>query len=241
MKFSSFSAMAFAAGLAATGAVSAATVTVDAQANIYAAGSSSTAGFSSGGLLPVAIDIDAGVVSFQFDSVLAGPPVDGSPTGGATCVYNGSASSGDGNTCVNSLTDLVAANGISSFYFSGKSMMLVGTFLGDIKGATPSGLSYTESGANSASSFSPGLQQVFFIGDGRSADNALQTFVVPTGAKTLYLGFADGYGFVGTPGAYGDNYGALIASYTPAVPEPATYAMLVAGLALMVARRSQRK
>lgn len=240
MKFTSISAMAATASLAAASAASAATATVDAQANIYAAGSSSTAGFSNGGLLPVAINIDAGVVSFQFDSVLAGPPVDGSPTGGVTCVYNGSASSGDGNTCVNSLTDLQSANGISSFYFSGKSMMLVGTFLGDIKGATPSGLSYTESEANSTSSFAPGLQQVFFIGDGRTTGNALQTFVVPTGAKTLYLGFADGYGFVGAPGAYGDNYGSLVASYTAAVPEPATYAMLTAGFALMVARRSKR-
>lgn len=240
MKFSLVSAVALAAGLVSVGSASAATVTVNAAANIYASGDSSTAAFSAGGVLPVAITLDPGTVSFQFDSVIAGLPVSGSSTGGATCVFEGSASSGDGNTCVNSATHVSAANGFGSFDFEGKSMVLVGTFVGDTKGSTPAGLSYTDAGANSTSSFSPELQQVFFIGDGRTSSSALQTFIVPTGAKTLYLGFADAYGFVGAPGAYDDNYGSVIASYTAAVPEPATYAMLLGGLALLAARRRQR-
>ncbi len=43
----------------------------------------------------------------------------------------------------------------------------------------------------------------------RPATASEQEIVVPDGAKTLYLGFADGYGFFGAPGAYGDNEGTV--------------------------------
>ena len=49
--------------------------------------------------------------------------------------------------------------------------------------------------ANSNTSFSPLIGQQFFIGDGRPASNALQTFNVPRSATTLYLGFAESFGF----------------------------------------------
>lgn len=230
------------AGCLAGHAASAAsgTVNVSAQANIYAAGSASTAGFALGGVLPVALAVDA-AASFRFTSVAAGPSAVGSPTGGATCVFDGPASSGDGNTCVNGYTDVYAANGYSAFYFGGKTMPLVGLFVGATPGDTPAVTPTSDTEANALDAFAPRLQQVFFIGDGRTADSALQTFAVPAGATTLYLGFADAYGFVGDPGYYDDNYGSLQVSYeTAAVPEPAAWLMLGGGLALLGLRRPRR-
>ena len=74
----------------------------------------------------------------------------------------------------------------------------------------------------------------FIIGSGG-------TFVVPTGATTLYLGLPDGFSFQGPPGAYNDNTGGFTVSGV-GVPEPATWAMMLVGFAgLGAAMRSQRK
>jgi hypothetical protein len=53
------------------------------------------------------------------------------------------------------------------------------------------------------------------------------TGTVPTGATSLYLGIADANGFNGPVGWYNDNTG----SFTVAVPEASTWAMLMAGFA----------
>ena len=55
----------------------------------------------------------------------------------------------------------------------------------------------------------PELGEPFFIGDGETTDGDVQEVVVPDGAQTLHLGFADGFGFAGAPGAYGDNHGSV--------------------------------
>ncbi len=55
----------------------------------------------------------------------------------------------------------------------------------------------------------PSLAQLFFIGDGRSADGELQRFEIPASATRLYLGLADAFGFAGPPGAYDDNHGSF--------------------------------
>ena len=216
------------------------TVAVDAAANIYAAGDADTSAFTFGGVLPVAIDV-LGSTQVLFSSVTAGPPVTGSPTGGATCIFDGLASSGDGNTCVSATSNIAAANGYSSFYLEGRTMPLVGLFVGDTKGATPTGLTSNFDTENAKLSFTPELQQVFLIGDGKSDGGVMQTFAVPTGARTLYLGFADASGFWGQPGFYWDNYGGLSVSYTTsAVPEPTAAVLALSGmLALMGARRAR--
>jgi hypothetical protein len=53
------------------------------------------------------------------------------------------------------------------------------------------------------------LGQVFFIGDGLTNDGVRQIFKVPANATRLFLGVADGMGFVGRPGAYEDNDGSF--------------------------------
>ena len=73
------------------------------------------------------------------------------------------------------------------------------------KGTPPKGLDFD--GSYGLAAFSPTLAQVFFIGNGRTAEGTLQRFIVPKGATRLFLGFADAYGFTGPPGYYGDNSG----------------------------------
>lgn len=51
--------------------------------------------------------------------------------------------------------------------------------------------------------FEPKLNQVFFIGNGETSDGSTQYFIVPEGAKRLFLGIND------CPGAYFDNSGAF--------------------------------
>ena len=53
--------------------------------------------------------------------------------------------------------------------------------------------------------------------------------VVPTGATTLYFGFADANGFSGPPGYYNDNTGSITVNGVSAVPEPSTWAMMILG------------
>lgn len=110
---------------------------------------------------------------------------------------------------------------------------LMGVFLDDSApnlSPTPGALDFSAGGlGTSFLSLSPGLKQVFFIGDGRTASFVTQTFLVPAGATRLFLGTMDGYGWWNNLGSY---------DVTVAVPEPETYAMLLAGLgALGMARR----
>ena len=105
---------------------------------------------------------------------------------------------------------------------------LAGVFLGptDPTGAAPAQLAGT-----TFSSISPGLDQIFFIGDGLTGDGTglgdAQTFYVPAGATRLYLGVTD-------EGGNYDNHGTIFATITSseevtAVPEPSTWAMMILG------------
>ena len=136
---------------------------------------------------------------------------------------------------------------------AGRSMFLTGVFLADsLPGSAPSSLSYGSNSAYQLSSYSPLLGQVFFIGDGLTGNGSgsAQKFYVPDGATRLYLGFVDGWGFSGTPGYYNDNSGSLTFSATLSgntggsvgeTPEPATYALLGAGLIGFAIRRKTKK
>jgi hypothetical protein len=117
-------------------------------------------------------------------------------------------------------------------------MFLVGVFLDatEPSGPGPSVLDYNYGTPGSLSttdpSFSPALDQVFFIGDGLTGTGTGQelAFDVPTGADRLYLGFADSFDSV--PSYYADNVGSLTATFaittTTETPEPA-YGFLLTG------------
>ncbi len=144
-------------------------------------------------------------------------------------------------------SSLTSFGGISSYL--GPQGPLVGVFLSDAipDGAAPAGLDFSPAGLGiDFASLSPTLGQVFYIGDGRNAANAFQDFIAPVGATRLYLGIPDGFGFGGAPGAYDDNDGAysvrIGVNEVPAIPEPATHAMLALGLigVLIGAKRRRR-
>jgi len=117
---------------------------------------------------------------------------------------------------------------------------LVGVFLGAGQpNLTPasSGLDFSTIGLNFAS-LSPGLQQVFFIGDGLTGTGSgtVQQFIVPVGATRLFLGTQDGFGWYNNVGGF---YVTATSNAPTPAPEPAT--MLLLGLGLMGLAGVRRK
>jgi uncharacterized repeat protein (TIGR03803 family) len=90
--------------------------------------------------------------------------------------------------------------------YTGPVDALAGVFLnGSPPSTAPNGLNFTSSGlGTSFKSLSPGLAQVFFIGDGLTGNGkgSVQTFVVPAGATALYLGATDGAGWYNNSGSF---------------------------------------
>ncbi|MDF5714842.1 MAG: hypothetical protein PUP93_13400 [Rhizonema sp. NSF051] len=106
---------------------------------------------------------------------------------------------------IKSLTshDAGAQNGISNIKAPINS--LVGVFLGakqPNKDSVPQKLIFDSPNKLNYSTISPQLQQVFFIGDGRTNKGIEQKVIVPLGAKRLYLGIMDAC-------SWGDNTGSL--------------------------------
>ena len=145
--------------------------------------------------------------------------------------------------------NIAGNNGLSSL--SGNANVpLVGVFLSNTDpfgSAGPAALSFV---AASPSSFSPLLNQVFYIGDGHDGYNnpggALLTFTAPSTATQLYLGVIDANGFNNFSGYYSDNTGSFtvdVNTVTSGVPEPSTWAMMIlgfAGIGFMAYRRKAK-
>ena len=111
---------------------------------------------------------------------------------------------------------------------------LLGVFLGTATptaATQPASLNF-QSGLNFAS-LSPGIGQMFWIGDGLTGtgSGATQVFSAPTGATRLYLGTVDGFGWNNNTGGYN-----VTINYQPqgggVVPEPATWALMITGFGL---------
>ncbi|MCC7413103.1 MAG: PEP-CTERM sorting domain-containing protein [Gammaproteobacteria bacterium] len=141
--------------------------------------------------------------------------------------------------------------GISGYI--GTQGALVGVFLDGaipLAGA-PATLDFSNGGLGTEFlSLTPGLGQVFYIGNGVTSGNVFQDFIAPAGATRLFLGITDGFGFNGPPGAFDDNDGSYRIRIginedprnplTP-MPEPAPMLLLGIGLLVFAATRLRRR
>lgn len=203
---------------------------VKATANIFGYGVSTPApGGGGGGTLANVIALNAGtgrVAAFSS----------GGQAGWAGSNVNGP----DGGNFASD-TNIPSVGPISG-YNGPLSGQLVGVFIeaGDISAlSAPGGMSYPDLASYQQASYSPGLRQVFFIGDGKTGtgSGSLQAFFVPDGAAYLVLGIADAFGFNGQAGWYDDNVGGYETSYT-IIPAPGSLA--AAGLVGLLSARRRR-
>ena len=184
----------------------AAKVMIDARSDIFSAGMKAADG-GRGGQMPSAITLapEGTVVTF--------PKVVGKAGCMADAVFGA-----DGGDCAGGNTDLTSTSNIAGIVAHDRSLFLVGLFTAAKPPAkAPERLDFSPDKLGVAfPQLTPKLGQVFFIGDGKTGTGSgvLQKFVIPKGATTLYLGYADGFSFQGTPGAYGDNKGGLNVTVT---------------------------
>jgi hypothetical protein len=229
---------------AVSGYASSFSLTVAGSDNIYTAGGNAPLGCCNGLGPDTPADL-AATFSAGPGQVLTFSSVTGL-VGCAFFLTNGP----DGN-CFSPLnTDISSLNDLSGIQATNANMFLVGVFLGPgLPGSAPGTLDYNGTTLSfSQSSYSPQIGQVFFIGDGLTGTGSgtEQTFNVPAGATRLYLGFADGFFFLGHPNAYGDNVGSLSVdgSIGTATPEPAAWSMSMVGLlgiaVVVISRRKSR-
>jgi hypothetical protein len=209
--------------------VFAATLTVVATSDIYGSGHSTVPATIYPGTLPPSYDFTADPNEIlKFSSV----------TGTVGC--NFAITNGPDGTCYPGVSTTVTSyGGLSGIDVDQANMFLVGVFL---NGSEPSGpgptvldYNYGTAGslATTGATFSPLLDQVFFIGDGLTGTGTgqEQVFNVPTGADRLYLGFADSFDSV--PSYYADDVGSLTATFAitaTTIPEPAAGVFLATGL-----------
>lgn len=110
-----------------------------------------------------------------------------------------------------STSNLFNLGGIGAY--RGPQGALVGVFLTDenpANGSVTGVIDYSTIGS-AFETISPGLGQIFFIGDGLTGRGTgdVQEFIAPNGSTRLFLGIADAFGVSdGPPGFYEDNDGA---------------------------------
>ena len=205
------------------------TVNVPGGANPFLAGQPNGTACCSGDSAPlqspVLISAFSGGQVLTFTAVGGSSNVGGVPTSGP-----------DGNTSGTTYSSRFNMNGNYTTGISGAQNVnlnaLMGVFLGagTPTGTGPASLDFTGSGGSTGLDFlslAPGLNQIFWIGDGLTGigTGAVQRFTVPTGATRLYLGTSDGF-------EWNNNSGVITATVTAlvsGVPEPSTWAMMLVG------------
>ncbi|HSV14019.1 MAG TPA: hypothetical protein VLI90_07145, partial [Tepidisphaeraceae bacterium] len=179
--------------------------TIPANAEISGAGNAGLPD-ATGGVAPIGFNIPAGVTRVQLSSVTGTISLN---SGAGTNDADGVVVTGTYPTTLANASQMGAFGGLSGITIPGAGA-LVGVFVGATvpSGSPPADLDYTTLGTTAASS-TPLLNQVFYIGDGKTADGsgAVQSFIIPSGATKLFLGISDAQNFAGAPGSYGDNSG----------------------------------
>lgn len=217
----------------AAGAASAATSAVTVQANADLYNAPVPGAFE--GSNPIAINV-AGLSSFTITNVVSTA---------FTLNGGGNFNDADGIGSAAGPVTLTGGAGLSGLS-APNAGFLAAVFVGaTVSGTAPAALDFTTGTGTAFTSLSPLLQQAFFVGDGRTGDGtgATQTFVVPTGATTLYFGVADACNYSGSPSCYNDNGGSVAFNLNTvaAVPEPMTIALMLAGLGVVGASVRRRR
>jgi hypothetical protein len=178
-----------------------ATVMIDARSDVYSATAKKADG-PRGGVLPSTITLAAGGGLISFPKV----------NGKAACVAT-EGTNADGGACAGGNTDLETLGKLSGIKHHQRTMFLVGVFVGaKLPGKPPAILDFSDDAKGTKfAKLEPLLGQVFYIGDGKPGEPNGEThdFVIPKGATRLYLGYADGANFQGSPSSYDDNVGGL--------------------------------
>lgn len=214
----------------------AASVTVDGRTNILSAGYADLSAFTAAnvwepGVLATTSVAVWGGATVNFNSVTMG----GSPLWGPDgydIVANGDYYQ------VNVNTPLTAISGIRA----NRDGFFAGVFLADgvPTGSAPAALDFRNVNKGGMgidfTSLSPVLNQVFFIGDGKTGGGATQDFVVPVGATRLFVGSLDAW-YTSTGACWGDNPWTFTADLT-VVPAPGAAALV--GVAGLVGARRRR-
>lgn len=128
----------------------------------------------------------------------------------ATGLANPGFASGFPPDGVGGISDINPVAGISGYY-GATVFPLVGVFLTDNNPgftSTPATIPFRYLGTN-LYTLTPGIGQVFFVGDGLTSGGVAQQFVAPAGATRLFVGMPDAAGFGGPAGYYDDNSGNL--------------------------------
>ena len=180
-------------------------VNVLGNSNIWGAGHASVVG--DGGLPPVI------ALTYGAGSILTFASVTGTVT--ASGSLGPLPADGTGGT-----HNIPSAAGIAGYTHLNMTRSMVGVFLGPDEPSDPAPARLTFPDGN-FTSLSPLVEQMFFIGDGRTADGTVQQFIVPPGATRLALGTYDLCPGV-FPGCFSDNSGAYLATgqVAPAPPTP---------------------
>ncbi|MFN8489074.1 MAG: cohesin domain-containing protein [Caldilineaceae bacterium] len=180
---------------------------VSGQANIFGAGKTEppAPGGGGGGMLPTGVSLAA-----NKGQVLRFPTI----TGTVQCYFMSISVSAEGGNCVDARgTDINSYDGIAGIMHEDRNMFLVGIFLTDATPIDPAPERLHFADTNDFTELHPALNQIFFIGDGRTANGTLQAFYVPETATRLFLGFADAFDFHGDPCCYDDNQGELTVNF----------------------------
>jgi hypothetical protein len=166
-------------------------MSVDAQANMWGAGHTAAPG---GGLLPPGVTLELGGGAIVLFTSVTG-----------TVTHNGATVlPPDGATAGHVLPN---SSGISGYSHATRTRALSAVFLGPDEPVNPAPASLVFANAE-FTTLSPGLHQMFFIGDGRTSGNVLQRFVVPAGATRLFVGNTD-VCTGNVPGCFLDNTGSF--------------------------------
>jgi len=247
MKFalSLFAAVSFPVGLLATSNTVTVNVTVPGAADVWLAGQPNAT-------------VLQGVFSL-FDVAPANSPVLGSTgmnlSGGGIVTFSATGSTiydptlVPPNPCYGAPPDGTGCSAVSALSYFGISTYngpldsLIGVFIGagTPGGTAPAGVNFTTGASQSQTTYSPLLNQVFFIGDGLTGNGTgtVQQFAIPAGATRLYLGSADG------AGANYNNSGSFSVIVTgpagtvtgpggtPAAPAASTFVLVLTALLLV--------